>query len=313
MNKTTEMKRGKSLCYILCVIFFALFGCSRNTGKEEKQVSPKVPVEVVQARTGLMTDYAELMATSTFFDKAVVKAPAGGFVENSSVNPGDFVKKGQQIMTLRTKESAALESDSTNPLGFSGLIKVKSGIDGVVTSMDHPVGDYVQEGDQLGMISVPGSLVFILEAPFSINAYIRIGKNCEVLLPDGKKTEARIQSQLPAMSGSSQTQRYVVKPQDGSNLPENLVARIRIPKTIILQAVILPKTCILSDELMHSFWVMKLINDSMAVKIAVTPGLSSGDSVQILEPHFTEKDLILSSGNYGVGDTLLVSIIKKTN
>jgi hypothetical protein len=105
----------------------------------------------------------------------------------------------------------------------------------------------------------------------------------------------------------------VVKPLNGLNLPENLIARIRIPRNTIAKATILPKTCILSDELMHDFWVMKLINDSTAVKVVVKPGLSAGDSVQIIEPHFSEHDLFLSSGNYGVGDTVLVSIIKKSN
>lgn len=301
----------KQLCCFILITSILLSGCNNSNKKEEKEITPRVPVTLTSICTGPMTDYAELIATSTFFDKAVIKAPASGYVVSSFVNPGDFVKQGQNIITLRTKEASALKTDSTNPLSFSGLIPVKSGIDGVVTSMDHPIGDYVQEGDQLGMISVPGSLVFILESPFDINSYIRIGKNCEILLPDGKKIDGRIQSQLPAMSGSSQTQRYVIEPLKIPNLPENLIARIRIPKTTVSKAVILPKTCILSDELMQNFWVMKLINDSTAIKIPVKPGLSEGDSVQIIEPHFSASDLFLNSGNYGLGDTVSVNVVKK--
>jgi len=305
------MKTIKILYFIIPVTGILLSGCTMSDSKKDKEITPKAPVTLTTIRTGPMTDYVELIATSTFFDKAVIKAPASGYIESSSINPGDIVRKGQHIITIRTKESSALRSDSTNPLNFSGLINVKSGIDGVVTSMDHPIGDYVQEGDQLGMISVPGSLVFILESPFDINSYIRIGKNCEILLPDGKKIDARIQSQLPAMSGSSQTQRYVVEPLKVKNLPENLIARIRIPKTTVSKAVMLPKACILSDELMHNFWVMKLINDSTAVKVTIMTGLSTGDSVQITKPNFSATDLFLSSGNYGLGDTAKVSVLNR--
>lgn len=297
--------------YPIFIIVFLIYGCRVSHEKTEKEVTPKVPVTLTSVRTGPMTDYAELIATSTFFDKAVIKAPISGYVESSSINPGDFVRKGQNIMTILTKEASALKTDSINPLSFSGLINVKSGINGVVTSMDHPIGDYVQEGDQLGMISVPGSLVFILESPFDMKSYIRIGKNCEILLPDGKKIDARIQSQLPAMSGSSQMQRYIVEPLKVTNLPENLIARIRIPKTTISKAFILPKTCILSDELMHNFWVMKLINDSTAIKVTIKPGFSEGDSVQIVEPAFLASDLFLNSGNYGLGDTARVMVTNR--
>jgi len=300
---------NKQLCYFILITSILLFGCTNSNNKEEKEITPKAPVTLASIRIGPMTDYIELIATSTFFDKAVIKAPASGYVKSSSINPGDFVRKGQNIMTIITKEASALKSDSTNPLSFSGLINVKSGIDGIVTSMDTPIGDLVQEGDKVGMISVPGSLAFILESPFDMNSYIRIGKNCEILLPDGKKIDARIQSQLPAMSGSSQTQRYVVEPLKVPNLPENLIARIRIPKTTVSKAVILPKTCILSDELMHNFWVMKLINDSTAVKVPVKTGLSTGDSIQITEPPFSVSDLFLNSGNYGLGDTASVTVI----
>lgn len=297
--------------YPIFIIVFLIYGCRVSHEKTEKEVTPKVPVTLTSVRTGPMTDYAELIATSTFFDKAVIKAPISGYVESSSINPGDFVRKGQNIMTILTKEASALKTDSINSLSFSGLINVKSGINGVVTSMDHPIGDYVQEGDQLGMISVPGSLAFILESPFEMKSYIRIGKNCEILLPDGKKINARIQSQLPAMSGSSQMQRYVVEPLKVTNLPENLIARIRIPKTTISKAFILPKTCILSDELMHNFWVMKLINDSTAIKVTIKPGFSEGDSVQIVEPAFLASDLFLNSGNYGLGDTARVMVTNR--
>ncbi|MCX6251578.1 MAG: HlyD family efflux transporter periplasmic adaptor subunit [Bacteroidetes bacterium] len=304
------MNFNKLLYFLLITLIFTS-ACKSGMDKSEKEVIPKAPVTVTGVIIGPMTDYAELTATSTFFDNAVVKAPVTGYIESSLVNPGDKVMKNQKIMTMRTKEAVALKGDTSGLLGFSGEILIKSGINGVVTSMDHPIGDYVQEGDRLGIISVPASLVFLLDAPFDLNSFIRIGNRCDVLLPDGSSIEGRITSRLPSMAGASQTQRFVIEPAKPPNLPENLIARVRIPKNSINNAVMLPKACILTDEIMKNFWVMKLINDSMAVKISIQTGLTGGDNVQIVEPRFSLTDLFLSSGNYGLGDTARVLVVKK--
>lgn len=299
------------LCYFFLITGILLSGCKNPAEKAEKEIIPKVPVTVTSIRTGAMRDYAQLNATSVFFNKSIIKSPMNGYIENITINPGDRVEKNQKIITLRTRESAALRSDSTNPVKFSGLISIKSIIDGVVISVDHPLGDYVQDGDPLITIANPENLVFILEAPFDLNPYIKIGSRCWILLPDSTTVEARIKSELPSMSGASQTQRFILVPLASQNLPENLIARIRIPKKVVSPAVILPKSSVLTDEVMHNFWVMKLINDSTAVKIPVKPGLSVGDSVQIVEPQFSLADRFLNSGNYGLGDTALVNVVKK--
>ena len=44
---------------------------------------------------------------------------------------------------------------------------------------------------------------------------------------------------------------------------------------------------------MQHFWVMKLINDSMAVKVPVTTGITEGEYVQITRPEFKASDLFL--------------------
>ena len=305
------MKTIHSFRYILTAAAFFLLACSRPGSNEEKQITPKVPVTVTHARVGLITNYTQLNAVSMFLNKSIIKSPVNGYIEDISINPGDRVTKDQKIITLQTRESKALAGDTSSPVKFSGLIFIRSVTDGKVISVDHPVGDFVQEGDPIVSTADPRNLVFILEAPFDLNPYIKLNDLVRVLLPDSSKIEGRIRTQLPSMISSSQTQRFVVTPESTQNLPENLIARIRIHKQTIPKAIILPKACVLSDELMHSFWVMKLINDSTAVKVPVMTGLSTEDSVQIIQPEFTVNDQFLSSGNYGVGDTVFVFVNKK--
>jgi len=65
-----------------------------------------------------------------------------------------------------------------------------------------------------------------------------------------------------------------------------------------------------SHEMMSKYWIMKLVNDSTAVRVPVTVGEKSGLDIQILSPEFDPGDRIISKGNYGLPDTVMVSVGK---
>jgi biotin carboxyl carrier protein len=287
-----------------------LSSCTSSQDQDEKTIRPVVPVTVITPRIGKMAEYSELMATSAFLVKAVIKSPLTGYVEKCTVSPGDKVTKNQVLFQLRTKEAVALQQDSLGSLNISGIATMKASIDGVVATIDHPQGDFVQEGDALGTLINPGSLVFLLEVPFEMTSKIRNGNEYILILPGNKEISAFVRSVLPSMSGASQTQRVVLQTRSATDIPENLMAKVQIVRSAKNNAVILPKTCILNDEIMKNFWVMKLINDSIAVKIEVKPGMQGTDSIEVVSPVFGSTDRILTSGNYGLGDTALVRIIK---
>ena len=293
--------------WILLLLFAT--GCGHQTGEPDETIADaRVPVTVVSVGTGTMTDYLDLTATSVFQIKSVVKSAVSGYVDEQLVNAGDVVQKSETLFRIRTKESASMRSDSTNSLMFSGLISVRASLDGMVISVDHPRGDYVQEGDQLAVVAVPSSLVFILDVPYETAGLIKTGTSCELILPGGESVAGHVKSALPAMNSSSQTQRYIIRPLTSQYEPENLIVRVRVVKSISRAATSLPKVCILSDELQQRFWVMKLINDSVAIKVPVMPGLHTSDRVEITSPVFNSTDKFLASGNYGLNDTAKVLI-----
>jgi len=293
--------------------FFLFVGCRGRRENGEKEVQAKVPVTVVQIQTADIADYLELNATSSFLEKAVIKSPVAGYIEEITVVQGDKVKKDKVLFKIRTKESTALKNDSLSPYAFSGLITIKANIHGMILSLDHPKGDYVQEGDLLSTIAVPSSFVYLLDVPFESTSLIQVSTSCEILLPDGQLVNGRIFSRLPVITPGSQTQRYIIHPSETQNMPENLIVKVRIVKRLIPKAVLLDKSCILADEVMQHFWVMKMISDSIAIKVPVTTGLTNGSNIQITSPVFSSADLFLSSGNYGLGDTVKVSVTKKPN
>lgn len=297
--------------FVIVPFFSLLAGCGGSQENREKEIQARVPVTVENIHTADVADYLELNATSSFLVKSMIKSPTAGYVEEITITQGDKVMKNQVLFKLRTKESTALQNDSLNPYALSGLITLKANLDGIILSVDHPRGDYIQEGEQLATIAVPSSFIYILDVPYESVSFIKLSNSCEISLPDGHTLKGRIYSRLPSITPGSQTQRYIIHPVETQNMPENLIVKIRILKRVIPNAVLLNKSCILADEVMQHFWVMKLVSDSVAVKILVTTGLSSGNDIEITSPAFAPTDLFLSSGNYGLGDTVKVIITKK--
>ncbi|MDD4759623.1 MAG: hypothetical protein PHU66_02270, partial [Bacteroidaceae bacterium] len=62
------------------------------------------------------------------------------------------------------------------------------------------------------------------------------------------------------------------------------------------------------NETQSNFWVMKLINDTVAVKISITKGIEDNKRVQIASGNLTSADRIIVTGNYGLSDTAYVRI-----
>jgi hypothetical protein len=306
-------RNSKKYIVALMIGLIVLAGCKQAANNSEQASRPGIPVTVSSVSTGQMVSYLELSATSSFLFKAAIKAPITGYIDNMLVNQGDVVEKNQLLFTIKTKEASALGNDSSNNLTFKGIVNVRVATAGLISSIEHPKGDYVAEGDQLCQIAIPESFVFILDVPFELSSFVRLNEPCEIILPDSQTLKGVIKSRFPSMSGNSQTERFIVRLSQPKSLPENLTAKIRIVKELVKAAIKLPKACILTDETMQSFWVMKLVNDSMAIKVQINKGISEEEFIQIVQPVFKASDLFLTSGNFGLGDTAYVKVLKNNS
>jgi hypothetical protein len=149
-----------------------------------------------------------------------------------------------------------------------------------------------------------------MNLPYELRPYV-IGKNTvQLTLPDGKTLFARIASSMPIVDPAAQTQNIVLKVAE-KNLPVNLIAKVKVVKAMKPHPISLPKQSVLADETQKEFWVMKLIDDSTAVKVPIERGLEVNDRVEILKPVFSNTDKFLLTGNYGLADTARITIVKE--
>jgi len=203
------------------------------------------------------------------------------------------------------------KAQADSSLSFKGLINIVAYKEGVINSINYQKGDFVQEGDEMAVVSEQNSLVFIMDVPFELDRYIEKNRNCRIILPDNRQIDGTIARKLPEMDIQTQTIRYVVKPQSTDRLPGNLIASINLVKSTNEKAMILPKKAVLGNEAQSEFWVMKLLNDSTAIKIIVSKGFENNEEVEIINPVFLPSDRIVLTGNYGLPDTARVTIIKE--
>jgi len=307
----------KKIHLVFGCFLILLFSCkSKEASSDEEEVAPeevRTPVTVTSIETTDLNDYVELNATSAYQQSNFIKASANGYLKSVNVKPGQMVYAGQQAFTLQTKEAHAL-GNTINKLDpsfhFSGIINIKAAASGYIQALDHQVGDYVQDGEQLAVLADAKSFGFILNLPVELRRYVSTGKTVQVNMPDGTHVNGVVSNILPNVDSVSQTQNVLIKVASSTTIPQNLIAKVRIVKAQKANATSLPKAAVLTDEAQTNFWVMKLIDSITAVKVPVIKGMETADKVEIVSPRFSPNDKILLTGNYGLPDTAKVKIMK---
>src|SRR4029077_201304 len=170
---------NRPLLTILISLAVILASC-KNKDAEPKEaaadekVESATPVTVGAVEKGTMQDYVDLNATSVFLTKSYVKAIANGYLQTVNAKPGEYVSKGKELFSLKTKEAETL-GNTINVLDssfrFSGIIHIKSNGDGFIAQLSHQAGDYVQDGEQLAVINDANSFSFILALPYELRNY----------------------------------------------------------------------------------------------------------------------------------------------
>ncbi len=280
--------------------------------KDNSATEVKANVEIGSPVFKTLTDYLTLNGNTTFIKKEIVRATFQGYIQKSFKTIGDKVNPGDPLFTLKTKEASAVDTAGLNLGGvnFGGEIIIKAKSAGVLTQIDFNTGDYVSDGEQIAVVANPSSLKIILNVPYQNISAVHLNSNCMIQLPDGSKLNGVISRRLPDVDVAAQTQTFLVDVPVNESLPENLNVIVKIPLKIYRDSAVLPKSAIMSSDVLDEFWIMKLVNDTTAVKIGIEKGIEDSDMVQILSPKLNANDNIIFVGAYGLPDTANVKVGK---
>ncbi|MGC8859493.1 MAG: efflux RND transporter periplasmic adaptor subunit [Ignavibacteria bacterium] len=291
------------------LVILVLQACKTNSDNNTDESLSNPVVTVINPKIGSIQEFMELNGQVVFLNRTEITAPVSGYIYTVNCKIGDFVNKNQLLFTIQSKESKALQSNEISEIPTIGIVSVLSGASGYISILNTPdAGSYITEGSLMATVVNNSDLLIQVNAPFEYVNLLKNNKNVQIVLADNKTLEASFYKIIPQVDAASQTQQIYFKLSQKTSLPENLNVLVKVSKDIKNKIQILPKEAVLSNETQDEYWIMQILNDSMAVKVPIIKGIENGNEIEIISPIFKLTDRIILSGAYGLPDSTKVTI-----
>ena len=287
-----------------CILVLLITSCSKKEAEQAEQ-KPIVSVRAASVKLGEIESKLTFNGKTVYLKKNMVSSPISGYVRLIAVKFGDYVKKGQLLFEIQTKENKALENSN---VGNAGLIKVFAPAQGVVNTLNTTEnGAYVVEGATLCTVAENQEVLVQLNLPFEFNSLVKTGETCTLVLGEDTRFSGTIYQILPTVDDANQTQQVLIKPHYNKPLPENLNLEVELLKVRHSKSYLIPRNALMTNETQTEFWVMKVVNN-IAIKVPVKKGIENDETVEVLNSGLTTTDLVISEGAYGLNDSSAVKI-----
>jgi multidrug efflux pump subunit AcrA (membrane-fusion protein) len=215
------------------------------------------------------------------------------------------------MFEMQTRENKAFQLAGQSDTDF-GKITVRATTSGMINEpITIGVGAYIVEGTPLCNLIDINDLLVLVNVPYENHRLIKQGMRCHLFLPDNSQIEGNVSQIRPFINETSQTQEVLIKSVVSGSLPENMNLTAAFVKAEKTNTLLVPKKAILTNETQDEFWLMKVIQDSVATKVPVETGIKNDSLVEIISTEVTTKDLIIIEGGYGLEDSSLVNIIRE--
>lgn len=297
--------------YIGLITLF--FSCKGNNNDVPTPERAAIDVRTAMVKITDIKEYQDFNGITQYQKKESLRANITGYISYLPFERGDRVLRGATFATLRTKEQTALAEAvkiDSSLAQFARPLRIITNAAGIITQLNVVKGDYVAEGDILAVIAQPKTLMVKVNVPFSEKNDMEIGTPCQVIIPNQKAFDAEITGRLPLIDSINRTQAFLIALPD-QQLPERLNVNVR---TVLKQdstALSVPHGAIQTNELMTEFWVMKVFNDTLAIKEQVIPLLQNDSVVQINSANVKLGDRVVTVGGYQMQDSTNVKIMEQ--
>jgi hypothetical protein len=301
----------------VCLFIFSglisiIYSCSHTIKNIESETTgnSKSDVSVTHPYVQDFDVYENFQGVTKYQQTINVRTKMAGVIKRVFIKPADIIFTGQPLFIIQPKELSVLsKTNKDNQLFLNGYDTIYSGCEGIVNTVYFQQGDFLQEGDLLAETVTKSSLAVIAYFPFSIENMIRQNNLCIIVFPDSSQITGHIANRMYTADLNNQAQPFIVNFSSSSFVPENLNVVVKYKSKTIHQGLFVPINSLYSDEEQKKFWLMKMINDTVCIKINVIKGIKSDSSVEIRSQYFSPDDLIVSEGGYGLSDTAIVNIV----
>ncbi len=300
---------NKILYISITTSLILMMSCKNKTASNERVTAPIPTVTIVHPTIGNIQKREQINGQVVYLNKTTITAPITGYITTVTTALGNWVKKGELLFKIQTKESKALHDANMSPSNQFGIIKVFASAEGYINTLDiTEPGVYITEGNAMATIVKNEDIAIQVNAPFEYSKLLNKDNNINIELSNKEMLSATFYKAMPIVDPVSQTQQILFKLKKYSALPENLNVIVSVLSNEKKNSILLPKDVILTNETQDIYWIMKVDKDSLAIKVPVERGLENNDSIEILTPKLTFKDNIIQKGAYGLPDSTKVKI-----
>ncbi len=299
-----------TICLLSTILIFLIISSCKKKGDTQEEQPPAVSVKAIPINQGDIENNISLNGKTIYLKKNAIASPITGYIAKINIKFGDIVRKNDVLFEIQTKESKALENTGTLSDNM-GLIKVLASSDGTIYELNiTEIGGYVMEGSLLCSIIENEDLTVQVNVPFEYDTLLKTGLKCKIFLSDNTVFDGNIYKILPIINETDQTQIVLIKPVTIRQLPENLNLTVQFVNTKHINSFLIPRKAVMTNEMQNEFWVMKIINNNLAVKVPFLKGIENDSLVEILSPDLNINDWVISEGAYGLPDSTIVRIEK---
>ncbi|MFZ1081364.1 MAG: efflux RND transporter periplasmic adaptor subunit [Candidatus Kryptoniota bacterium] len=322
---------GKTIRNSFFILVLSLFAAACSNGdKGEADVKPRAPVKVAAVTVGDMTQVINVPGSAQALRDEKIRAVISGKVVDLKVLEGDYVRKGQALLTIISKESDAAiagaremvalattdaqknEAEKALELAQQSASKsvVAAPFDGTISNRVVTDGEYVTEDADLLEIVDNSSVYFMANLPIQNSQSVHRGQKVIVKFPT---------TNFPQMSGivaainpdvDPSSQRVDVRITFNS-VPQLLkpgifgIAAINIGER--MSVLLVPKSAVYHDDELNKYFVVRAQGDTLALLTPVNIGLSDSTHVEIISG-LSIQDIVVTSGGYGLPDSTGIEV-----
>ncbi|MBS2100966.1 efflux RND transporter periplasmic adaptor subunit [Carboxylicivirga linearis] len=301
-----------SLSFLVFINFLLVFtSCSQFNTDSDSETIIHCDVKTIHPRLKNIDLYREYQGITQFTGHIGIRAKSSGIICSSFVQPGEYVKENQPLFIIKSRESEVLRSSFHGDEVLSQIADtIYSSFEGIIDQVLIQSGDYVQEGDVLAKSVTKESLHVVVSVPVEEDINKIQNNSCSIILPDNRIVCGTIKTMLPIANYNDQTNQFLIYPESEQRWPENVHVKVRIKDKEINKGIFVPVSSVYSNEELTKYWILRVIKDSVAVKVPIQKGIEIDSLIQIISDNISLSDDIVLEGGYGLSDSSYVNIIQ---
>ena len=285
------MKKLRLLAIMILGVVL-LVACNDDDDKKVEE-DPVVPIEVVEAAIGNITDKQTVYGRTAPIQTTPVTINAPGEVDQVEVKSGDIVEKDDLIAKIKTQ---------------AGTVNVNAPADGEIAKFSAKEGDFVSNEDPLAVILDTDEMEITIDVTSNVRKLFKQDKEYDVEI--GDKTYKAVVETIDSLPNDTGLYDILLTVKnEKNNITSGDIAGVNVTTTAIKDALILPTEAIIEESEGAYVYIIK---DDQATKVDVDI-LEMRSENAAIEGDIEEGDQVAIDGQLTLEDGSQVEVVKAGN